>query len=154
MSTRFKVVLCLFGLIIGCASDKPLIDQDPARGEGALRRVITDLRMMGNMDKNTVEYRVSEFLKTASLLKDGESIDVIVGTLKEDEALTKIKEQFQNQESFFYKEFGLSAPSRDHIIDRIDQELASLKSSRGVASTRDRPIRETKRPIGGQSMFY
>lgn len=155
MSTRFKILLCLFGLVIGCASDKPLIEQDSPRGPGALSRVMMDLKIMGNKDKQTVEYRLSEFLRQASILAKGESISVIEGTLKEDEALGKIKEQFQNQESFFYKEFGLSAPSRDHLIQRIDQELAALKSYRGVAATKERPpIRENRRPIGGQAMFY
>ncbi|MCM0607170.1 MAG: hypothetical protein KA715_13855 [Xanthomonadaceae bacterium] len=154
MSTRFKILLCLFGLVIGCASDKPLLEQDSPRGPGALTRVITDLRLMGNQDKQTVEYRISEFLRQTSILAAGESIDVIVGTTKEDEALGKIKEQFQNEESFFYKEFGLSAPSRDHVIQKIDQELAVLKTSRGVASKSLPPMRESRRPIGGQAMFY
>lgn len=149
------MVLCLFGLVLGCASHQPLIKK--VEGPSSLEGVMGEIQLLGRKDRETVEYRVSELLKARDVIQKEETLDLILHTAKEDRALSLIKEQFLNSESFFYRELGLSIQSRDDLIQKIDIELAKEKTYRDVASDKKEghtTLREKRRPIGGAPMFY
>jgi len=156
-------LLCLLGFFVGCSSHEQRTDTvasqkvELSTQESSLEHLMRQIQVLGRSDRKTVEFKMSDFFRKQGILEKDQLIDSIELTPTEDKALHVLMSVLTNQDSFYYRELGLSAQSRDEVVKSIETELARDKSYRSIAgseSEEETPVREQRRPIGGGPMFY